>query len=85
MTTFITFVGKHEWLRVPVRLKGAASYFQQVIATVILVGFGYTVFELYMDNVIVHGQQAEDFSIFFVRCLHASVSTTLKSIPTNAS
>ena len=31
-TAFITFMGVYEWLRVPMGLKGAPSYFQQVMA-----------------------------------------------------
>ena len=33
-TAFITFMGIFEWLRVPMGLKGSASYFQKVLATV---------------------------------------------------
>jgi len=37
-TAFITYMGLFEWLRVPIGLKGALSYFQCTLATVVLVG-----------------------------------------------
>jgi hypothetical protein len=42
-------------------LKGAAGYFQKVIATVVLVGLMYIICELYIDDVIVHAQDASTF------------------------
>ena len=60
-TAFITFMGIFEWLRVPMGLKGAASYFQKVLATVVLIGLIYYVCELYIDDIIVHAQNAESF------------------------
>ena len=60
-TAFITFMGIFEWLRVPMGLKGAASYFQKVLATVVLIGLLYYVCELYIDDIIVHAQDAESF------------------------
>ena len=60
-TAFITFMGIFEWLRVPMGLKGAASYFQKVLATVVLISLIYYVCELYIDDIIVHAQDAESF------------------------
>jgi hypothetical protein len=37
-TAFITFCGVYEWLRVPMGLKGSPSYFQKVMASVVLMG-----------------------------------------------
>jgi hypothetical protein len=41
LTAFITFMGVFEWLRVPMGIKGAPSYFQRVLSTVVLVGLLY--------------------------------------------
>ena len=60
-TAFITFMGIFEWLRVPMGLKGAPSYFQKVLATVVLVGLMYTICELYIDDIIVHAREPTEF------------------------
>jgi transposase InsO family protein len=62
-TAFITFMGIFEWLRVPMGLKGAASYFQKVLSTVVLLGLVYYVCELYIDDIIVHSQDPESFLV----------------------
>jgi transposase InsO family protein len=62
-TAFITFMGIFEWLRVPMGLKGAASYFQKVLSTVVLLGLVYYVCELYIDDIIVHGQDPVTFLV----------------------
>jgi hypothetical protein len=60
-TAFITFMGVFEWLRVPMGLKGAPSYFQQIIATVVLAGLLYIICEVYIDDIIVHGPTELEF------------------------
>jgi hypothetical protein len=60
-TAFITFMGVYQWLRVPMGLKGAASYFQRVMATIVLAGLLYIVCELYLDDILVYGQDPEQF------------------------
>jgi hypothetical protein len=60
-SAFITWMGVYQWSRVPMGLKGAAGYFQRVIATVVLAGLMYIVCELYIDDVIVHAQDASSF------------------------
>ena len=55
-TAFTTYMGVYEWLRVPMGIKGAPSYFQQVIATVVLIGLLYVICELYIDDIIVHAK-----------------------------
>ena len=60
-TAFITLMGIFEWLRVPMGLKGAPSYFQQVMATVVLAGLMYIICELYLDDIIVHGKTEDEF------------------------
>jgi hypothetical protein len=54
-TAFITFFGIFEWLRVPMGVKGAPSYFQAALATVVLAGLLHIICELYIDDIIVHG------------------------------
>ena len=61
LTAFITFFGVFSWLRVPMGLKGAPSYFQRVMATVVLAGLMYTACELYIDDILVFGKDEEEF------------------------
>jgi len=60
-TAFITFMGLFEWLRVPMGLKGAPSYFQCMLASVVLAGLMYIICELYIDDLIIHGRTKEEF------------------------
>jgi hypothetical protein len=55
-TAFICFCGLYEYLRVPFGLKGAPSYFQRVMANVVLAGLIYIICEVYIDDTIVHAQ-----------------------------
>jgi hypothetical protein len=61
VTAFITFMGVFEWLRVPMGLKGAPSYFQQKMAEVVLRGLLYHICELYLDDIIVHGNTEDEY------------------------
>jgi hypothetical protein len=60
-SAFITWMGVYQWTRVPMGLKGAAGYFQRVMATVVLLGLLYYICELYIDDVVVHAQDAPSF------------------------
>jgi hypothetical protein len=60
-TAFITFIGIFEFLRVPMGVKGAAPYFQQFVAVTVLAGLMYICTEAYIDDVIVHGKNEDDF------------------------
>jgi transposase InsO family protein len=60
-TAFICFLGLFEWLRVPMGLKGAPSYFQRVLSTVVLTGLMYLICELYIDDILVFGRTEEEF------------------------
>ena len=60
-TAFITYMGVYEWVRLPMGLKGAASYFQMVLATIVLAGLLYITLELYLDDIIVYGRNEEEF------------------------
>ncbi len=61
LTAFICFMGVFQWLRVPMGLKNAAAYFQRVMATVVLAGLMYISCELYIDDVLVFGQDEKSF------------------------
>ena len=60
-TAFICFIGIFCWLRVPMGLKNAASYFQRVMATVVLAGVLYVACELYIDDIFVFGKDNDEF------------------------
>ena len=60
-TAFVTFMGVFEWMRVPMDLKCAASYFQAQIAMVVLAGLVYIVCEIYVDDILVHATSDEEF------------------------
>ena len=49
-TAFITFSGVYEFTRLPFGPKRAPSYFQEVMATVVLVGSIYMICEMYLDD-----------------------------------
>jgi hypothetical protein len=60
-SAFITHMGLFEWLRVPMGLKGAGSYFQAAIATVVLAGLLYINCELYMDDILIYASSDAEF------------------------
>lgn len=60
-TAFIAFCGLYHWLRVPMGLKGAASYFQFTIASVVLAGLMYIICEAYLDDIITTGRTETEF------------------------
>ena len=61
LTAFITFCGIYQFTRVPIGLKNALSYYQQLIAGVVLAGILYFICELYADDCIVFGKDKEEF------------------------
>jgi hypothetical protein len=63
-TAFITSSGLYQWSRLPMGLKGAASYFQRMMASKVLAGMLYSIVELYLDDILVY---ASDESEFIVR------------------
>jgi uncharacterized protein YaiI (UPF0178 family) len=60
-SSFICFMGVFQWTRVAMGMKGAASYFQEQLATVVLAGILYIICELYLDDVIVYGNTKDEF------------------------
>jgi hypothetical protein len=60
-TAFTCFRGVYCWLRVPMGLKNAASYFQRVMATEVLVGLIHVLCELYIDDILSFGKDEEEY------------------------
>jgi hypothetical protein len=42
-------------------LKGAPSYFQKEMATLVLGGLIHIILELYIDDILIHGKTEEEF------------------------
>jgi hypothetical protein len=53
-TVYITSTGLFQWCHLPMGLKGAASYFQRMMASRVLAGLLYIFVELYLDDVLVY-------------------------------
>ena len=60
-TAFITSQGLYEWTRVPIGLKNAAAYFQEVITQEVLAGLVMHTCEVYIDDVAIHATSEEQF------------------------
>jgi len=60
-TAFMTVMGLFEWLRVPMGLKGAPAYFQQMMITIVLVGIYMAICEVYMDDILVFAKTEDEF------------------------
>jgi hypothetical protein len=41
--------------------KGSASYFQQIMATVVLIGLVYVCCEVYLDDILIYASNEDDF------------------------
>ena len=70
-TAFMTFMGLYEWNRVPMGIKGAPTYFQEVMESEVLNGLLHSICELYMDDCIVYtsseDQLVEHMELIFKR------------------
>ena len=62
---FITFSGVYESTRLPFGPKRAPSYFQEIMATVVLVGLIYMICEMYIDDCSVFGRIRFTIAISF--------------------
>ena len=58
---FICFCGIFQFCRLPFGPKRAPSYFQQMMASVVLIGLIYFICEMYLDDCIVHGAGEDQF------------------------
>ena len=62
-TAFIASSGLYQCCRLPMGLKGAASYFQRMMASiVVLAGLIYITVELYLDDVLVYATTEDEFT-----------------------
>ena len=61
LTAFICFCGLFEYLRVPFDPKGAPSYFQHAMSSMVLAGLIYIICVVYLDDIIIHGRTAVEF------------------------
>ena len=59
--TFITFSGVYQFTRLPFGPKRAPSYFQEIMATVVLTGLIYMICEMYIDDCTVFGDTNIEF------------------------
>ena len=60
-TAFITFSGVYQFTRLPFGPKRAPSYFQEMMATVVLVGLIYSICEMYIDDCNVFADNDDEF------------------------
>ena len=60
-TAFITFAGIFQFTRLPFGPKRAPSYFQEMMASVILAGLIYFICEVYLDDIIVFADSPTQF------------------------
>ena len=60
-TAFITFSRVYQVTRLPCGPKRAPSYFQEIMATVVLTGLIYMICEMYIDDCTVFGDTHIDF------------------------
>jgi hypothetical protein len=58
---FICFCGIFQFCRLPFGPKRAPSYFQQIMASVVLIGLIYFICEMYLDDCIVHAVGDDQF------------------------
>jgi hypothetical protein len=61
-TAFITSSGLYQWCRLPMGLKGAASYFQRMMDSIVLAGLLYITVEPYLGDVLVYATTEEEFT-----------------------
>ena len=60
-TSFITFSGVYQFTRLPFGPKCAPSYFQEIMATVVLTGLIHMICEMYIDDCTVFGDTSIEF------------------------
>lgn len=65
-TAFLTFWGIFEWLRMPMGLAGAASYFQKIMTTIVLAGLIMIICEIYLDDLIIPATTEEELIHNFI-------------------
>ena len=84
-TAFKTAHGLFEWERVPMGLRNAAAHFQQCLATEVLQGMVNVDCELYIDDILLHAQTADQFIDSLKRLLHRLEERGITLSPTKCS
>jgi hypothetical protein len=80
-TAFRTFMGLFEFTRIPMGAKKAPSFFQWLIAGIVLAGLIYIICESYLDDVLLHGQNEDDFCENLGKVLEAFDRKNVKANP----
>ena len=63
-TALIIFLGVFEWwLCVPLCFRGAVAHFQNVMSTLVRFGLMYINVELYIVDIIIHGQSDNELLV----------------------
>jgi transposase InsO family protein len=77
-TAFITFAGMYKWTRVPMGLRGAASYFQKAMQEEVLREYLHNICEIYIDDILIHAQNEDEYlerlEKIFVRLIEMNVT-----------
>jgi hypothetical protein len=60
LTAFITQFGVYEWLRLPMGLKGAPSYFQRQMQDTVLHNLCMNICEVYLDDCIIFAESEDE-------------------------
>ena len=60
LTAFVCFMGVYEWLRLPMGVKPAGSFFQQTMQ-IIFGALLYRIIEIYLDDLIVHAPSFDKY------------------------
>ena len=72
LTAFVCEAGLFEWTVIPFGIQKGPSYFQQQLATIVLVGLIGNTCEIFIDDIIIWGHTAAD--------LMPKVSTVLERL-----
>ena len=83
-TAFITSDGLYKWTRLPMGPKGAPSYFQQQMCTLVLAGLIHTILEVYLDDIIVYASSQDELlqrlQAVFDRLTQFNITLILKNV-----
>jgi hypothetical protein len=60
-TAFITYTGINQFKRLPSGLKRAPSYFQEMMASIVLNGLIYFMCEMYIDDCVLYAKGNKEF------------------------
>jgi len=61
LTAFRAAGGLYQWTRVAMGLKGSGPYFQRSMQNKVLNGLVYEICEIYIDDVLIHGETEAEF------------------------